>query len=111
MSCVSCSSAIGSFMYALVSTRPNIPYAVSIVSRYMSNPGKEHWQAVKWKFRYLKGTVDIGLVFDEDKVTRSNVIGYVDSNYAGDLDKRSSLSGYIFTCVILLVAGKLVYNL
>ena len=63
----------------------------------MSNQGKEHWQAVKWIFRYLKGTVDIGLVFDKNNMSHSNVIGYLDSDYAGDLDKRRSLSSYIFT--------------
>jgi len=53
----------------------------------MSNAGKKHWQAVKWIFHYLKGTTNIGLAFDRNKVTGNNVIGYVDSNYAGDLGK------------------------
>jgi hypothetical protein len=45
--------AVGSLMYAMKSTRPDIRYAVGLVSRYQSNPGKTHWQAVKWIFRYL----------------------------------------------------------
>lgn len=89
----------------------DISQVVSVVSRYMSNPGKEHWQAVKWILRYLKGTADIGLVFDRFKGTPSNVVGYVDSDYAGDLDKRRSLSGYVSHYAILPLVGKVVYNL
>jgi hypothetical protein len=45
--------AVGSLMYAMTSTRPNICHAVGLVSRYQSNSGKEHWQVVKRIFRYL----------------------------------------------------------
>jgi hypothetical protein len=45
-------SAIGSLMYAMVCTRPDIAHAVGVVSRFMSNPGKQHWEAVKWILRY-----------------------------------------------------------
>jgi hypothetical protein len=50
----------------------------------MSNPGKEHWRAVQWIFRYLRGTVDHCLKFGR---TDKGLIGYVASDYAGDLDK------------------------
>ncbi|CAL9112903.1 unnamed protein product, partial [Musa textilis] len=89
------SSAIGSIMYAMVCTRPDISQAVSVVSRYMSCPGKTHWQAVKWILRYLKGTSDACLEFGKNHDT---LIGFVDSDYAADLDKRRSLTGYVF-CV------------
>ena len=46
-------SAIGSLMYAMVCTRPDIGHVVAVVSRFMSNPGKAHWEAVKWNLRYL----------------------------------------------------------
>ena len=62
----------------------------------MACPGREHWQAVKWILRYLKGTTDVGLIFDRAKMSDS-VVGYVDSDFAGDLDKRRSLTGYLFT--------------
>jgi hypothetical protein len=42
-------------MYVMVSTRPNISHAVGVVSRYMENPGKEHWATVKWVLQYLEG--------------------------------------------------------
>ena len=48
MSHVPYSSVVGSIMYAMVCTRPNILQAVSVVSRNMANPRKEHWQVVKW---------------------------------------------------------------
>ena len=56
-------SAVGCLMYAMVLTRPDITHAVSVVSRYMSNPGKEHWKAVRWILRYLRGTSGHGLIY------------------------------------------------
>ena len=55
MSKVPYASNIGSLMYAMVCTRPDIAHAVGVVSRFMSRPGKQHWEAVKWILRYLKG--------------------------------------------------------
>ncbi|KAF2319263.1 hypothetical protein GH714_014316 [Hevea brasiliensis] len=59
-------------------------------------PGKEHWQVVKCILRYLKSTTNVGLTFDGAKMSYS-VVGYVDLDFAGDLDKRRSLIGYLFT--------------
>ncbi len=87
-------SVVGSLMYAMVCTRPDISQAVSLVSRYMHNPGKVHWHAAKWILRYIAGTVDVGLKFEKSE--DSLVTGYVDSDYAGDLDKRRSTTGYVF---------------
>ncbi|KAD1365130.1 hypothetical protein E3N88_42941 [Mikania micrantha] len=56
-------SAVGCLMYAMVCTRPDIVDVVGVVSRYMSNPRKEHWEPVKWLLRYLKGTSKMGLCF------------------------------------------------
>ena len=56
-------SAVGSLMYAMLCTRPDICYAVGIVSRYQSNPGLEHWIAVKHILKYLKRTRDYMLVY------------------------------------------------
>jgi len=52
-------SAIGSFMYAMVCTRPDIGHAVRIVSKFMSNPGKAHWEAIKWILRYTRYTREV----------------------------------------------------
>jgi hypothetical protein len=56
MSKVPYSCAVGSLMYAMVCSRSDLSYATSLVSRYMYNPGKEHWRVVQWIFRYLRGT-------------------------------------------------------
>jgi hypothetical protein len=63
MSKVPYASAIGSLMYAMVCTRPNITHAMGVMNRYMSNPGKHHWEAVKWILQYLRGTSYMSLYF------------------------------------------------
>lgn len=91
------SNTIGSLMYAMIYTRPDLAYSVSVVSRYMHNPGKAHWNSVKWILRYLKGTSDLGLLFDSAKSDDIGVVSFVDSDYGGDVDKRRSFSRYLFT--------------
>ena len=95
MSRVPYASAVGSLMYAMVCTRPDLAHAVSVVSRFMGQPGREHRQAVKRIFRYLRGTSDVGLIYGGD--TQCLVTGYSDSDYAGDVDTRRSMTGYVFT--------------
>ena len=95
MSEVPYAQAVGSLMYAIVCTRADIVYIVSLVSRFMSDPGKEHWDAVKWIIRYLRGTPDHGLMYGRSKQDEKSVVGYVDSDFAGDLDGRKSMSGYL----------------
>ena len=98
MSCVPYASAVGSLMYAMVYTRPDIAHAVGVLSSFMSKPGKEHWTTVKRVFRYLHGTSDYGLCYQGrprlDRVL--DIHGFVDADWAGDLDQRSSTSGYVF---------------
>jgi len=98
MSRVSYASAVGSLMYAMVCTRPDLAYAVSTVSRFMSNPKKQHWKTVKWVLRFLRGTARLGLVFQKLKMGKTRLLqGYVDADYARDLDQRKSTTGYVFT--------------
>ena len=85
-------SAVGSLMYAMVCTRPDIAHAVGTVSRFLSNPGREHWNAIKWILRYLRGTVNMMLCFSDDKPT---VVGYSDLDMAGDIDSKKSTSSYM----------------
>jgi len=103
MSRVPYSSAVGSLMYAMVCSRPNLAYDMSLVSRYMSNPGKEHWKAVQWVFRYLRGTIDYCLKFGR---TDKGLIGYVDSDYGANLNMRRSLTGYVFTVASCAVSWR-----
>ena len=93
MEAIPCSSAVGSLMYAMVCTRPDIAHAVGMVSRFLSNPGKDHWEAVKWILRYLKGTSNMCLCFGGAKLVLE---GYTDSDMTGDLDSRKSTSGFLF---------------
>ncbi|KAL5863382.1 hypothetical protein ACOSQ3_000896 [Xanthoceras sorbifolium] len=94
MSKVPYASVVGSLMYAMVCTRPDIAHAVGVVSRFLSNPGKEHWTAVKWILRYLRGTSSHCLCFGNCKPVLE---GYTDSDMAGDMDTRKSISGYLIT--------------
>lgn len=71
-------SCVGSLIYAMVCTRPNLAQAMSIVSRLISNPGEPHWDALKWIMRYVKGSIDIGLIYDQKMSNIDLVIGYVD---------------------------------
>ncbi|KAE8673094.1 hypothetical protein F3Y22_tig00111812pilonHSYRG00176 [Hibiscus syriacus] len=99
-------NAVGSLMYAMVCTRPDISQAVGVVSSYMHDPGERHWQVVKWILRYLQQTVDVGLVFEQDEALGQCMVGYADSDYAGDLDKRRSTTGYLFTLAKAPVSWK-----
>ena len=93
-------------MYSMVCTRPDLAYAASLVSRFMAKPGKHHWEAVKWVFRYLKGTCNYGLKYQKTCFTENALVGFVDSDYAGDLDKRRSLTSYVFTLFGCTVSWK-----
>ena len=87
-------SAIGSIMYAMICTRPDVSYALSMTSRYQSNPGESHWTAVKNILKYLKRTKDSFLIYggDEKLVVR----GYTDASFQTDRDDTVSQSGFVF---------------
>nr|GEY48387.1 retrotransposon protein, putative, Ty1-copia subclass [Tanacetum cinerariifolium] len=87
MSKVSYANAVESLMYLMVCTRSDITYAVSVVSRYLANLGKNHWEGVKWILKYLRGITNVGLVYGTDRGNHVDVIGFVDSDYAKDPDK------------------------
>ena len=87
-------SAIGALMYLTVATRPDIACAVATCARYMTNPGQDHWIAVKRIFRYLQGATTLGLVFDCSK--RCDILEcFSDSDWAADQDGRRSTTGYV----------------
>ena len=97
MSYVLYASVVGSIMYVMVCTRIDISYVVNVASRYMDSPRKIHWQAVKWILWYLRGTSHDGLVYDKSIDISGKIVGYVDFDYAIDLDIRKPLIGYVFT--------------
>ncbi|GJU06774.1 secreted RxLR effector protein 161-like protein [Tanacetum coccineum] len=84
--------------------KPYIAHVMSVVSRYMAHPRKEHWNAVKHIFHYLKGTSDVGLIYGGER--EYLVVGYSYSNYVADLDARRSLTGYVFTIRNLVLSWK-----
>ena len=87
-------SLIGSLRY-LTHTRPDLLFAVGIFSRHMEHPTQEHYIGVKRVLRYLKGTEDYGLFYKKGDL-RGELIGYSDSDFAGDCNDRKSTSGHIF---------------
>ena len=84
---------VGSLLYISVCTRPDITHAVGMLTRAMSAPTVTHWQAAKGVVRYLAGTPDYGITFGAGP---SGLVGYSDSDYAGDIDTRRSTTGYVF---------------
>ena len=82
-------SAMGSLMYGMVCTRADLGYSSSLVARFMSNPGRAHQEAIKWILRYVSNSTKYGLIYGRDRTTNPLcLIGYVDSDYTGDFDKR-----------------------
>ncbi|GLB46012.1 putative integrase core domain containing protein [Lyophyllum shimeji] len=87
--------AIGMLMWAAIATRPDITFAVQHLSQFSQHPAQEHFTAVKRVFRYLKGTIDIGLnysgtAFDREKIFRV----FSDADWGNSPDDRRSISGY-----------------
>ena len=89
-------AAIGSLTYAAIATRPDISYAVGVLSQFMSCPGQVHFQGVKRILRYLKGSLHYGLKFEAKDKTDISIQGFEDADWAGDVTTRKSTSGYIF---------------
>ncbi|CAM8993242.1 unnamed protein product [Rhodiola kirilowii] len=87
------SQVIGCLMYAMTSTRPDIAYAVGKLSRYTSNPSTHHWEAIRWVLKYLKGTMNYGLVYAGFP---SVLEGYTDASWITNLEDHSSTSGWVF---------------
>ena len=74
-------SVVGCLMYAQVCTRSDIAFIVRMLGRYLSNPGMDHWRAVKRVFRYLQRTKDYMLTYKRSN--QIEIIGYLDSDFAG----------------------------
>eukprot|EP00873_Tetraselmis_striata_P044094 jgi/Tetstr1/464358/TSEL_009152.t1 len=86
---------VGSLLYAMVATRPDIAEAVSKLCRVMAKPKERHWQAAKRVLRYLKGTKTLGLTFSGGKPD-GLLHGYCDADWAGDVVSRRSTTGFVF---------------
>ena len=88
------SRILGSIMYVMNCTRPDIAYAISKLSRYTSNPGKHHWKAIIRVLGYLKYTQNYVLQYEKYP---SVIEGYSDANWITGSNDTKSTSGYVFT--------------
>jgi hypothetical protein len=81
-------------MYLTSATRPNISFAVSKLSRFMSNHGIDHWHAHERVMRYLQGTMSYGIHYSGQHPVLE---GYSDSNWISDADELYATSGYVIS--------------
>ena len=97
-------ASVGSLMYAMVTTRPDIAFALSVASRYCSNPNQAHVALVTRIFKYIKGTLKVGITFGGS--TELEVVGYSDADYNGAVDGRCSTGAWLF----LLAGGPISWS-
>ncbi|XP_050896111.1 secreted RxLR effector protein 161 [Lathyrus oleraceus] len=84
---------VGSLGY-LTATRLDIVYGVRLISKFMNSPRKSHWKAAKRILRYAKGIIDEGIFYFSS--SKLELVGYTDSDWAGETETRKSTSGYVF---------------
>jgi transposase InsO family protein len=89
-------SAIGALMYPMLGTRPDLAYTVAALGRHSASPGEEHQRALDRAFRYLKATSDQRLVFQRGTPSGTTLHGFVDADWASDVNDRKSTSGFVF---------------
>ena len=109
--------AVGSLQYLASKTRPDIAHAVQQVAQFCANPGKKHWDAIKYIFRYLNSSKNFGIeycgssqllhaYFGQGATNIPPAAMFADSDWANDLDKRKSVGGYAF----MMYGGVIDYN-
>ena len=94
MNAIPYASAIGSIMYAMLCTRPDVAYALSVASRYQSNTEEAHWVAAKNILKYFRRTKDKFLVYGGEEELVVN--GYTDANFQTNKDDFRSQSRFVF---------------
>jgi len=103
-------SLVGSLQYIALSVRPDIAYSVNQLSRFLSNPGHEHWLGGKRVLKYLKGTAKMSLMYMNYDATQSTRVEvFCDADWAGDVDDRKSTTGIIIKvngCTIMWLSKK-----
>jgi hypothetical protein len=87
---------IGTLMYAMVHTRPDICFALGKLSQYMSDPAEHHGKALKSLQRYLRSSLNTAIQYGHGDQNAHGLIGYTDADWAGDKATRKSTSGYVF---------------
>ena len=87
-------SAVGALNYLAIATRPDISYTVGVLARFNSNPGNQHWTALRHLMRYLQGTKDLKLTYGPSN-SPEIFMTWCDADHAGNPDTGKSTSGYI----------------
>eukprot|EP00253_Pinus_taeda_P035259 PITA_35259 len=85
---------VGKILY-LTHTHTNLSFVVGLIARFMQNPHESHWKAAKRIFRYVQGTIQFGIHYSAE--VSPLLVGFIDSDWAGDADDRKSTVGYVFT--------------
>ena len=85
---------VGSLMY-LTTTRPDVMFSMSLISRFMETSKSTHWQAWKRILRYVVGTTNFGIQYTSS--LNFELIRYTDSDFEGSIDDRKITSGYVFS--------------
>jgi hypothetical protein len=88
--------ATGSVMHAANTTRPDLAFSVRRLTSCVENPQPEHWKAVQHLLAYVKGTIEYKITYQRSGSSGIKPIGYVDADYAGDLETRRSTLGEVF---------------
>ena len=89
--------AIRALLYASLGTRPDITFAVQVLSQFASKLSQEHWRAIKRILRYLQGTKDLGITYDNlNGYADIHVSSYSDADWGSSLIDQRSVSGYVF---------------
>jgi hypothetical protein len=89
--------ALGSIMYPMLGTWPDLGYAIAALGHHMANPGPNHQCALECMLRYLQATADHQLVLSRSTSSSPTLLGYADADWASDINDRKSMLGYVFT--------------
>lgn len=92
---ISYALTVGSVMFLMLFTRPALALSVSVLSRFMSNPGMKHWIAMEYLLRHIFGTKNFRLVYGKFE-EHASIKGYVDSDYASNNDNRKPTTAFLF---------------
>lgn len=96
--------AIGALLYLATKTRPDILYAITMLAKFCQNPKEKHWTAIKRVMRYIRGTIDMGLLFKKEDKLRLDV--FSDADWGSDAQNRKSITGTI----IRLASGPVIFR-
>ena len=89
-------SALGALMYPMLGSRPDLAYTVAALGRHAATPGPDHQRALDRAFRYVRATTNRHLVFQRGTPNGTTLHGFVDADWASDINDRKSTSGFVF---------------